>query len=174
MLVFTNIRDSLTTMLRMIKSPLKWPLRFSVPLERWSSDSGKFVLVGDAAHVVPSFLAQGEYSSILLAKHSVRRLHLGAAMAIEDAALLEDLFAGTSCKEEISRSIRTFEDTRMRRKIKVQELSLHNLSLYHLEDGEEQRNRDSLQSGDKELYPIWRNVEEQSWLYGYDVSKGKA
>lgn len=94
-------------------------------------------------------------------------------MAIEDAALLENLLSGTSSKEEISKSIRVFEDTRMRRKIKVQELSLHNLHLYHLEDGEEQRNRDSLQSGDKELYPIWSNVEEQSWLYGYDISMGK-
>jgi salicylate hydroxylase len=55
----TNENNSLCQLLALIKSALKWPLRFSVPLEHWCSKSGRFVLLGDAAHVVPSFLAQG-------------------------------------------------------------------------------------------------------------------
>lgn len=90
-------------------------------------------------------------------------------MAIEDAASLANLLSGISCKEEVPNAIRAFENTRIRRKIKVQELSLHNLHLYHLEDGEEQRMRDGLQSGNEELAPIWNNVEMQCWLYGHDI-----
>lgn len=88
-------------------------------------------------------------------------------MAIEDAASLAHFLSDISCEEEVFKAIRAFEDTRMRRKIKVQELSLHNLRLYHLEDGEGQRKRDGLQG--EELSPIWKNVEEQSWLYGHDI-----
>ena len=90
-------------------------------------------------------------------------------MAIEDAASLASCLSVISSKEEIPKAIRAFEDTRMRRKIKVQEMSLHNLHLYHLADGEEQRKRDGPQSGNEELSPIWSNVEDQSWLYGHDI-----
>lgn len=90
-------------------------------------------------------------------------------MATEDAASLAKYLSGIPCKEVFPNLIRAFEDTRMRRKIKVQELSLHHLRLYHLEDGEEQRRRDGLQRGNEEMFPIWRDVEEQSWLYGHDI-----
>ena len=94
---------------------------------------------------------------------------IGAAMAIEDAASLASYFSVISSKEEIPKAVRAFEDTRMRRKIKVQEMSLHNLRLYHLENGEEQRKRDGLQSGIEEMTPIWSNIVDQSWLYGHDI-----
>ena len=58
-------------------------------------------------------------------------------MAIEDAALLAKYLSAISCKEEVPQATRAFEDTRMCRKIKVQEFSLHNLRLYHLGDSEE-------------------------------------
>ena len=95
-------------------------------------------------------------------------------MAIEDAASLEDLLACISSKEEISKALQAFERTRMRRKAKVQDLSLHNLRLYHLEDGEEQRKRDSLQCEDNSLSPIWNNSKDQSWLYGHTISLDNA
>ena len=51
-------------------------------------------------------------------------------MAIEDAAALEHLLS----KMDFPRALSIFEESRLRRKIKVQQLSLHNLHLYHLED----------------------------------------
>ena len=90
-------------------------------------------------------------------------------MAVEDAALLAAILSDILCKEDVPKTLRAFEESRMRRKIRVQELSLHNLRLYHLEDGEEQQIRDCSGSENKELSPIWRNEKEQSWLYGYDI-----
>ena len=90
-------------------------------------------------------------------------------MAIEDAASLAKIFSGISSVGEIPKATRAFEDSRIRRKIKVQELSLHNVRLYHLKDGEEQRKRDGLHTGNEENSPIWSNVKDQSWLYGHDI-----
>ncbi|MCJ1386032.1 hypothetical protein MMC17_009157 [Xylographa soralifera] len=129
-------------------------LNLCTPLKRWSCDSGKVVLVGDAAYVVPSFLAQG------------------AAMAIEDAATLARILSGVASKEKVPQALRVFEETRMRRKNMVKDLSLHNLRLYHLEDGEEQQKRDDISSRREELCPIWRDVKQQSWLYGDDIDLG--
>ncbi|KAM0796600.1 hypothetical protein BDR22DRAFT_893108 [Usnea florida] len=72
-------------------------------------------------------------------------------MAIEDAASLAKLLSAISCKEDVPKAIRAFEDTRVCR------------------DGEEQRIRDGLQVGNEELSPIWSNVEDQLWLYGHDI-----
>jgi salicylate hydroxylase len=97
----------------------------------------------------------------------------GAAMAIEDSAVLSRILSNASSLADLPTSLQDFEKQRMDRKAKVQSLSLRNLQLYHLEDGQDQRKRDGVDEFDNEedrhqLSPIWRSVQDQHWLYGYD------
>ena len=92
-------------------------------------------------------------------------------MAIEDAALLSSILTQQCSSKDLQNCLHNFELQRMERKRRVQELSFHNLELYHLSDGELQRKRDRPRhcEGAKDLRPIWRNEEDQAWLYGYDI-----
>ena len=42
-----------------MKEPVKWPLFAVSPLPQWVSASGKFALLGDAAHAMVPYLALG-------------------------------------------------------------------------------------------------------------------
>ena len=89
---------------------LKWALYDRPPLYRWGR--GAATLLGDAAHPMLPFLAQG------------------AAMAIEDAAVLADALVhvpgGTAA------AMRHYEDQRRRRTARVQAAARTNGRMYHL------------------------------------------
>lgn len=86
-----------------------WPLCDRAPLSRWSS--GAVTLVGDAAHPMLPFLAQG------------------AAQAIEDAAALADaLLAHRSFPEAAD----AYERSRRDKAARVQRDSRRQASIYHL------------------------------------------
>lgn len=89
-------------------------------------------------------------------------------MAIEDATLLSSMLSQSS-HEDLAKSLQVFERERLDRKIKVQELSLRNLQVYHLEDGDEQMRRDGkgTEDGVDEVLPIWKSESDQAWLYGH-------
>ncbi|NVP56870.1 FAD-dependent monooxygenase [Mycoplana rhizolycopersici] len=100
----------------------KWPLFNRNPLPLWSR--GRLVMLGDACHPMKPHMAQG------------------AAMAIEDAAML------TRCLEETGISgyataFKLYEVNRRDRATRVQTVSNANTFLLHQED--------------------------PSWVYGYDV-----
>ncbi len=100
----------------------KWPLFNRNPLPLWSR--GRLVMLGDACHPMKPHMAQG------------------AAMAIEDAAML------TRCLEETGVSgydtaFKLYEVNRRDRATRVQTVSNANTFLLHQED--------------------------PSWVYGYDV-----
>ncbi|GAA0503558.1 hypothetical protein Ade02nite_35720 [Paractinoplanes deccanensis] len=88
-------------------------LRDRPPLPSWHH--GRVVLIGDAAHPMLPFAAQG------------------AAQAVEDAVALA----------RCSGSFDAFEASRRSRVTRVVDLSRAGLRTYHLPDGEEQRQRDS-------------------------------
>ena len=89
---------------------LKWALYDRPPLYRWGR--GAATLLGDAAHPMLPFLAQG------------------AAMAIEDAAVLADALVhvtgGTAA------AMRHYENQRRRRTARVQAAARTNGRMYHL------------------------------------------
>lgn len=88
----------------------KWSLYDLPPLPRWGD--GPATLLGDAAHPMLPFLAQG------------------AAMAIEDAAVLAATMAQTP--DDPAHAMRLYEKERQPRTAKVQNAARSNAKVYHL------------------------------------------
>jgi salicylate hydroxylase len=121
----------------------RWALYDRDPLPRWSA--GRAVLLGDAAHAMLPYMAQG------------------AVQAIEDAAVLARCLEQTA-RNELAQALRRYEETRRPRTTHCQEGSRSNGAMYHLPDGEEQQRRDaSLDSVSTAPLP------QNAWLYGHDV-----
>jgi salicylate hydroxylase len=88
----------------------KWALYRLPELPHWSSD--RITLIGDAAHPMLPYLAQG------------------GVLALEDAAVLARCLAANAGDE--ARAFLTFEGLRRRRAARVQAASLRNGRIYHL------------------------------------------
>jgi 2-polyprenyl-6-methoxyphenol hydroxylase-like FAD-dependent oxidoreductase len=88
----------------------KWALYDRAPSIMWGR--GPVTLLGDAAHPMLPFLAQG------------------AAMSIEDAVVLADALARSP--DDPARAFRSYERARMRRTAHVQRASRRNNFVYHL------------------------------------------
>jgi salicylate hydroxylase len=97
----------------------RWALYDRDPLPRWGE--GPITLLGDAAHPMLPFMAQG------------------VCQAIEDAAVL------AACLRRLPdpvRALRHYEDLRRERTARVQLAARHNETVFHLPDGPDQRDRD--------------------------------
>jgi salicylate hydroxylase len=92
----------------------KWALYDLPPLDTWGT--GPATLLGDAAHPMLPFLAQG------------------AAMAIEDAAVLADQMA--RLPDDPASAMRRYERARRKRTARVQRAAASNGRVYHLTAGE--------------------------------------
>ncbi|TKA79705.1 hypothetical protein B0A49_01461 [Cryomyces minteri] len=57
---FSGWDPRLRKIIGMIDSTLKWPLLSGQPLERWVDPSGKFLILGDAAHAMVPYMLQGK------------------------------------------------------------------------------------------------------------------
>ena len=87
----------------------RWALHDRVPMARWGE--GAVTLLGDACHPTLPFMAQG------------------AAMAIEDAAVLAGCLAGD---DSVPEGLRRYENLRRQRTAGVQNGSRRNARLFHL------------------------------------------
>jgi salicylate hydroxylase len=121
-------------------TPGRWALLDRAPLAHWGT--GAVTLLGDAAHPMFPFFAQG------------------AAQAIEDAATV------TRClNDDIAdpaRALRRYEGLRQPRTTRLQEVSHARSLVNHLPDGPEQEARDrSFADAD----PLLLN----GWIYGHDA-----
>jgi 6-hydroxynicotinate 3-monooxygenase len=119
---FAGYHEDVQRLIDVSPSITKWPLLERDPLPLWSR--GRLVLLGDACHPMKPHMAQG------------------AAMAIEDAAML------ARCLDEVGLSdyeaaFRLYEANRAQRASKVQLVSHNNTWL--------------------------RTNEDPSWVFGYDV-----
>ncbi|THV05218.1 FAD/NAD(P)-binding domain-containing protein [Dendrothele bispora CBS 962.96] len=105
---------------------LKSKLIICSPLSTWTHSNGCVTLLGDACHPMLPYRAQG------------------SAMAIEDAAVLGNLFSRLSGRHDIPGLLRAYQDIRLNRTASAQAASYSNRENYHLEDGAEQEARDAL------------------------------
>jgi salicylate hydroxylase len=119
---------------------LKWALYDRRPLLSWSQ--GPVALLGDAAHPMLPYLAQG------------------AAMAIEDAAVVARCLARTP--DDPAAALRAYSAARRARAWKVQRLAARNGARYHL-TGVRAGVRDALM---RTLGGTWL-LRHYDWLYGW-------
>ncbi|MCI2421352.1 FAD-dependent monooxygenase [Saccharopolyspora sp. K220] len=125
-------------------TPGRWALLDRAPLERWSR--GRVTLLGDAAHPMFPFFAQG------------------AAQSIEDAAVLARCLAADLA--DPSGALLRYQSIRRERTARIQAVSHQRADLNHLADGPEQQARDaSLRDSD----PLAAN----GWIYGYDAEQAE-
>lgn len=129
----------LTDLIKAAGTPGRWALLDRAPLDQWSR--GNATLLGDAAHPMFPFFAQG------------------AAQAIEDAAVLALSLAREPT--DWPAAFARYEALRRPRTARVQELSHGRSHINHLPDGPEQRARDLAYS---QADPLKAN----GWIYEYD------
>lgn len=126
-----------------VDSTNRWALYDRDPLPRWTV--GRVTLMGDAAHAMLPYMAQG------------------AVQSIEDAAVLAKCLERADARE-VDAALQRYEQTRRPRTSRCQEGSRRNGIMYHLRDGEDQQKRDAnLESSTTAPLP------QNSWLYGHDV-----
>lgn len=119
---FVGFHPQVQHVLASCPSVHKWALVDRDPLASWSK--GNITLLGDSCHPMTPYMAQG------------------AAMAIEDAAVLSRCLQGVD-REGISHAFRVFEATRKPRTSRVQLSSRSNTWL--------------------------KNPTDPDWVYGYDA-----
>ncbi|GAA4722115.1 FAD-dependent monooxygenase [Nocardioides endophyticus] len=130
----------LTDLIRAAGVPGRWALLDRAPLDRWSS--GGATLLGDAAHPMFPFFAQG------------------AAQALEDAAVLARCLAEGI--DEPAEALRRYEEIRIPRTTKLQTISHQRADVNHLPDGPQQRRRD-------QAYAQEDPLRANAWIYGFDL-----
>ena len=140
---FARWAPPLRTLIEAAPSWTRWPLADRAPLPSWSA--GPVTLLGDAAHPMLPFLAQG------------------AAQALEDAAVLGDAVAGS--RGDIASAFRRYEAARKPRTDRVQAASRRQRLIYHL-SGPAAWARDLVLS----TTPSERLLARYDWLYSHDAS----
>ncbi|MGH3815598.1 MAG: FAD-dependent monooxygenase [Pseudonocardiaceae bacterium] len=127
----------------------RWALHDRELLRRWST--ARITLVGDAAHPMLPFFAQG------------------ANQAIEDAVALAVCLRDTRRGEagQIAAALARYERVRVPRTSEVHRISQANTTALHLPDGLEQRRRDDALAAQAKL-------ADQEWIYGYDAEAAVA
>ncbi|MGW4820613.1 FAD-dependent monooxygenase [Streptomyces sp. NPDC004227] len=121
----------------------RWALHDRESIDRLSS--GRVTVIGDAAHPMLPFQAQG------------------ANQAIEDAVVLAACLADAG-PGGLSTALRRYERIRLPRTTRIQRQSRDNAKTFHLADGDAQRRRDTSAQGSSGL-------DRHEWLFGYDAEQ---
>jgi len=132
---------------------MEWTLNSHLPLPSWVEN--RCVLIGDACHPMLPYVAQG------------------AAQAIEDAGVLACALSKT---RNLDVALGIYQAMRKGRAEKIQNSAAVTRIQLHLEDGEEQRERDrrikmSGQRGGEKNPDLWADREWQDFMWGVDVMK---
>ncbi|KAL4963448.1 uncharacterized protein BDV14DRAFT_190928 [Aspergillus stella-maris] len=174
--LFQDWDPRLSKLLTLCPSVLRWRLCIRTPLSSWAHPSASFVLLGDAAHATLPYLASG------------------AGITFEDAAVLGECLSRikSKSKQEKQTALSVYEKCRKERTERVVERGTVQQDLNHLDDGEEQIERDGkmrafediekewkngkrgplpedLMEGEDPL--VWRRFGVGGWLFGYNAGE---
>jgi salicylate hydroxylase len=119
----------------------RWALFDRAPLEQWTA--GRVSLLGDAAHAMLPFLAQG------------------AAQCVEDAVTLADCLKSAE-PDTVETALKRYEELRRPRANHVLLMSRGREIQNHLPDGPEQQRRDEALAATDPLKRV-------AWLYGHEA-----
>ena len=136
---FAGWDERLISLIRAAGTPGRWALLDRAPLTWWTR--GTVTLLGDAAHPMFPFFGQG------------------AAQAIEDGATLARCLAANPA--DPAAALRRYEELRIPRTTRLQEVSHARAHVNHLPDGPEQRARDA---SFKDTDPLTASA----WIYAHD------
>lgn len=147
---FKGWHPTITRLIKEADALFRWALYDREPFSRWSD--GRTVLLGDAAHPMPPFMAQG------------------AAMAIEDAWMLAALLAGI---DEPAAALDAYFKARIERTSRIQAASRQNANTFH---------KRSFAGRLATYGPMWLagriapglGLQRQDQTYAYDVVKHAA
>jgi 3-hydroxybenzoate 6-monooxygenase len=136
---FAGSADLVAAALAKIRRNRRWPMFDRLPIARWSS--GRITLLGDAAHPMLQYLAQG------------------ACQALEDAVALAEALAAHA---DVAAALRAYEAERVARTCRVQTLARAWGDLWHQHEHAE---RDALLRARRP-----DDYSETDWFYGYRTS----
>lgn len=114
----------------------RWAMNNRFPVDNWSL--GRVTLIGDAAHPTLPYMAQG------------------AAMAVEDAAVLTRAIQQSRCAED---AVQLYQRNRIERTAKIVNESSDNRRLFHLE---------SVAALQQAFAERDMKAERSAWLFSYD------
>jgi salicylate hydroxylase len=140
---FEGWHPQIRAIISAVETTNRWALYDRDPLPRWTV--GRVTLMGDAAHPMLPYMAQG------------------AVQSIEDAAVLAKCLEHAGA-HDVGAALIRYEQTRKPRASQCQDGSRRNAVIFHLADGEEQRSRDA-NLASSATAPLPQNA----WLYGHDV-----
>jgi salicylate hydroxylase len=158
---YCNFDPIIQRVLEHVDQCLKWKLAYLPPLTKWISDSGRVVLIGDAAHGMLPYLAQG------------------AATSIEDGAALAECLDRVQDIEDIPHILQAFQAIRKPRCEAIALGARANGDIWHMADGPAQTQRDCEMKQEMDqpspqsvVNPNkWSDKDFQPWLFGYDTVK---
>lgn len=145
--IFKGWCPDVTIILAQSQSPIVWGLFAHPALQSWVKN--RVVLLGDSAHPMVPFIAQG------------------ACMAIEDAWVLADQLAKTT---DIDEALEAYQNIRKPRATKVQKTALKSGRIYHTANP---IMRGLLQTGMRLSSKIAPSIMagHYDWIYNHDVTK---
>lgn len=144
-IVFTRLEPALSAFLRALKDWSQWPVYTLNPSKRWSDDK-RVLLIGDAAHAMVPYGAQG------------------AAMAIEDAWTLAACIAAH--RDDLPLAVSSYEGHRRKRIKQVAMRASANRFAYHASGISALARNALFQIRGQQM------LNGLDWIYGFDASDG--
>jgi salicylate hydroxylase len=143
---FRGCAPRLWSIVEAIDQPFITGYYFRYPLPKWSE--GRVTLLGDAAHPMHPFLAQG------------------ACQAIEDGAMLAAVLAAHG-GDGVPAALLEYQQRRIDRASRVQDQARTHQHLWHMSDPREIVERNRMLASTMEIDPSSQTL--WGWLWGYDA-----